>query len=230
MLILCDSKMPAAAKARLAAYGEIVEFTTQNITYDAISGHPDIFFCPTPAGLIVAPNLLEKYYSLLNKHSVNYTIGQMPVGSEYPDSARYNALVTDTYLIQNPSISDPTISKINPGLEIIKVKQGYVRCNLVGLPGGSFITSDRGIEKSLIQQKLEVLFVEPSCVKLDGFENGFIGGACGIFEENLFFCGSLRYINERDQIEAIAARSGAQIIELYDGMPVDVGTILYIAV
>ncbi len=228
MLILCDSKMPATAKARLAEYGEIVEFATRGITYDAISGHPDIFFCPTPVGLIVAPNLSEKYYSVLKKHAINYTVGQMPVGVKYPDSARYNALVNDTYLIQNPMISDPTISEINPGLDIINVKQGYVRCNLVGLPGGSFITSDRGIEKSLMQYSKEVLFVDPSSVKLSGFENGFIGGACGLSENKLFLCGSLRYINERDQIEALAARSGVQIIELYDGMPVDVGTILFL--
>jgi hypothetical protein len=220
--------MPAAAKARLADYGEIVEFASRGITYDAISGHPDIFFCPTPAGLIIAPNLPEKYFSLLDKHNINYTVGQMLVGSEYPDSARYNSLVTGNLIIQNPAISDPTIARLNPGLEIIKVKQGYVRCNLVGMPDNLFITSDRGIQKSLIQQSQEVLYVNPSCIKLDGFENGFIGGACGIFEDKLFICGSLRHIIERAQIEAFAARSGVQIVELYEGMPVDVGTIMFL--
>ena len=228
MLILCDSKMPEMAKTKLAAYGEIVEFATEGITYEAISGHPDIFFCPTPAGLFVAPNLPKKYFKMLNAKCINYTIGHLPVGIQYPDSARYNTLVAKKFIVQNDAISDATILKQNPNHEIINVRQGYVRCNLLALPNDSFITSDRGIEKSLFQHKLEVLFVDPSAVKLNGFENGFVGGACGIHENSLFICGSLTYFKESELILEFTEKAGVQIIELYDGRPVDVGTILFL--
>ena len=65
MLILLTAKCPKLQKKNWQPYGEIVEFATEGITYEAISGHPDIFFCPTPAGLIVAPNLPEKYFKIL---------------------------------------------------------------------------------------------------------------------------------------------------------------------
>ncbi len=228
MLILLDRKMPEAAKEKLAAYGEIVELATEGITYEAISGHPDIFFCPTPAGLIVAPNLPEKYFSILDQNSISYIKGSLPVGCDYPETARYNTLVTNKFIIQNPAGSDPTIRLLNPEIEIIPSKQGYVRCNLIALQNDSFIASDRGIEKSLIQCKLEVLFVNPTSVKLDGFKHGFFGGTCGLLDNKLFVCGSLKYFKEKDLIESFVAQAGISIIELYDGPLVDVGTIIFL--
>ena len=228
MLILCDRKMPETAKAKLATYGEIVEFSTAGITYEAISGHPDIFFCPTPVGLIVAPNLPEKYFKILNEKGISYTIGQLPVGIQYPDSAKYNTLVTKNFIVQNDAISDATILKQNPNHEIINVRQGYVRCSLLALPNNSFIISDRGIEKSLHQHKLEVLYIDPACVKLEGFEHGFFGGTCGIHENSLFICGSLTYFKESELILEFTEKAGVQIIELFDGPPMDVGTILFL--
>jgi len=228
MLILCDSKMPVIARQTLAAYGEVIVFATEGITYKAISGHPDIFFCKTPGGLVVAPNLPETYFSILKHNSVSFTKGSLAVGQKYPGSAHFNSLVTNRFIIQNPEIADPVIAKLNPDHEIIPVKQGYVQCNLLALPNDSFITSDRGIEKSLIQRHLEVLFVNPLCIKLDGFEHGFFGGACGLFRETLFLCGSLLFFEHEGLIRDFIAAAGIEIVELYEGPPVDVGTILFL--
>jgi hypothetical protein len=229
MLILCDSKTPAAAKVKLEAFGEVVDFATEGITYEAISGHPDIFFCPAPSGLIVAPNLPQKYFDILNQHNISYTRGQFPIGPAYPQSARYNTLVTDTFIIQNPDIADPQIAINNPGHEIIAVKQGYVRCNLMALPNGSFITSDRGIEKLLRQHNLKSLYVDPSPVKLNGFDHGFFGGACGFYGNTFFICGSMNFFKEQERIESFVIQAGLSIVELYDGQPLDVGTILFLS-
>jgi len=228
MLILCDSKMPGKAKDKLATFGEVLEFSTDGITYEAISGHPDIFFCPTPVGLIVAPNLPEKYFKILNQKSISYATGNLPVGKKYPDSARYNALFAFGKLIHNPDISDPVIQKLNPEVEIIRIRQGYTRCSLIPLPNNTFITSDRGIEKTLKQNQFEVLHVDPDCIKLEGFEHGFIGGACGIYENSLFICGSLKYFKEEEFIKEFTYKAGVEIIELYQGPPMDIGTLIFL--
>jgi hypothetical protein len=219
--------MPAEAKVRLAAYGEIIDFTTEGITYDAISGHPDIFFCPTPAGLIVAPNLPDNYFTLLEHQGIHYSKGKLPVGNKYPESARYNSLATNSLLIQNFSTADPGIQRANPDLETILVKQGYTRCNMVALPNGTFITSDAGIAKSLTQRKIEVMYLDPSNIKLDGFEHGFFGGVTGMYRNSLFVCGSLSFFDEKERMIRFIERAGVQIVELYTGQPVDVGTILF---
>jgi hypothetical protein len=96
------------------------------------------------------------------------------------------------------------------------------------LPNEIFITSDRGIEKSLKQRNLEVLYIDPSCVKLEGFGNGFFGGACGLLENTLLICGSLKYFKEHSDIESFAVQAGVSIIELYEGEPVDIGTIMFL--
>ena len=91
--------MPDQARLTLSGYGQVVEFATENITYNAISGHPDIFFCPTPAGLIVAPNLPETYFQILDQNCIQYFKGSLPVGSNYHESARYNSLVNDAFIL-----------------------------------------------------------------------------------------------------------------------------------
>jgi len=228
MYILIDSKMPEEAKRTLASYGELIEFATQGITYDAISGHPDIFFCPTPKGLIVAPNLPEKYFEILNTKGITYTTGQQPVGNQYPFTAVYNSLVTSKYVIQNTEISDSGITALNPSLEVIHINQGYARCSLLALPNDSFITSDQGIAKVLINKGKNVLFVDPSSIKLEGFTHGFFGGVCGLNQDKLFICGGLSYFQEKTYIEKYTAMAGVHLIELYQSNPVDVGTILCI--
>jgi len=228
MLILADSKISATAREKLSVYGEVIDFATNGITYEAISGHPDIFFCLTPNGLIVAPNVPAHYLTLLQKNCIEYTPGQLAVGCEYPLTACYNSLVTGKYIIQNSTSSDPQILTMNPEPEIIHTRQGYVRCNLISLPGDKFITSDQGIENSLRKRNLEVLFVDSSSVRLEGFAHGFFGGACGRYADILFVNGSLKYIKEKNQVEEFAARAGIKIVELSDEQPVDIGTILFL--
>jgi hypothetical protein len=152
----------------------------------------------------------------------------MPVGKEYPASARYNALFACNKLIHNSKITDPEISRLNPDCEIIQIEQGYTRCNLVALSDHSFITSDRGIEKVLRHFKMEVLYVDPTSIQLEGFEHGFFGGACGIHNQTLFVCGSLKFLKEKTAIGSMAAKAGLAIVELYSGYLVDVGTILFL--
>ena len=57
MLIIIDKRMPAEIRQQLKMYGDVLEIQTSGIVYPSISGHPDIFFCQTAAGLIAAPDL-----------------------------------------------------------------------------------------------------------------------------------------------------------------------------
>ncbi len=65
MIIIADNRIPQLAKKKLEAYGDIVLLETKGITYDAISNHPDIFFCKINDVLIIAPNLPKRYKKML---------------------------------------------------------------------------------------------------------------------------------------------------------------------
>ncbi len=227
MLIIIDKKMPAEAKNRLKDFGDLLELETSGITYPAISGHPDIFFCQTLKGLIVAPNLPGNYFSALRKRGIKLISGQMPVGKSYPHTSHYNAVITKNFLIHNTAYSDQALLNNCRDLKKIHVNQGYTRCSLFSLDGSVFITSDPGIHKVLSAHQLSCHFFPPHEIYLEGFTHGFLGGACGIWEQKLFVCGALYYHNWGPALREIVETAGYEIIELCNTPLQDTGSIIF---
>lgn len=228
MLIIIDHKIPQEAKDRLSTFGQLMELKTEGITYPAISGHPDIFFCQTPDQLIVAPNLPQEYLERMKIHDIPFVKGELPVGKDYPSTSRYNIVITDKYLVHNYRNTDPVITKIYHDLIRINVDQGYCRCNLLPLKENHFITSDKGIHKELLRHGLDVLFVSPEGIMLEGFPNGFFGGCCGVWEDKIFIYGNLKYYKEGNKVEAYLSKLGYELIQLFNGPLTDFGSIYFI--
>ena len=234
MLIIVDHKISGAAKERLSLYGELIELKTEGITYPAISGHPDIFFCQGMDKLIVAPNLPKQYFDVLNNRRIDFITGEFPVGPEYPSTACYNAVATSNYLIHNFRHTDFVITRTFQDLTPVHVDQGYCRCNLLPLKYDHFITSDTGIYKVLKaglhppSGGWSPLLVSPEGILLEGFPHGFFGGCCGIWENKVFVNGSLNQFPEGEKIRGYLKRLGYKIVELYDGLLEDIGSILFI--
>ena len=228
MLIIVDNKIPDTARVRLSAFGEVIGLATSGITYDAISGHPDIFFCQYPGGIIVAPNLPAEYFEILDKRSIPYIIGINPVGKIYPESAVYNAVVTDTYYIHYTGISDDAVKEAGRDRMLIPVRQGYCRCNLLPLRDNHFITSDIGIHKMLTDQKIDALYVSPKAIILEDFPHGFFGGVCGVYGNRVFICGSLNCFPDGEKVKMYLRKLDYEIIELCDDRLTDVGSILFV--
>jgi hypothetical protein len=228
MLIIIDKKSSAGAKRKLASYGDLLELETNGITYPAISGHPDIFFCQSPGRLIVAPNLPKNYFDVLAKHGIDFIVGELPVGPEYPASARYNAVATDKLLIHNFRHTDFSITRTLEDLQPVHVDQGYCRCSLLSLRNHYFITSDRGIMKVLKTNGQEVLYVDPAGLLLEGFANGFIGGCCGVMGSRVFINGSLDRFAGGGKIREFLQELGYDIIELTDSQIIDIGSLILV--
>jgi hypothetical protein len=227
MLIIADYRIPSEAKAKLAQCGELVEFSANGLVYDAISGHPDIFMCQTPEGLVVAPNLPGEILHILNHHHVLYATGESRVGMTYPETARYNAVATNEVFIHNLKLTDKGLFSAMAGREAIHCKQGYTRCNLLPLGSGRFITSDGSVHRSLQASRLESLYVSPAGILLPGFDHGFFGGTCGVWNNTLFFCGSLAHFHEGSRVKGFIEDSHYSIVELYDGPFFDCGGLFF---
>ncbi len=228
MLIISDDRIPGKAKEKLSHYGNVIFIETEGIVYEAVSGHPDIFFCNTGMGLVVAPNLPDSIKQKLKDYPVSFIEGNKPVGNKYPATASYNAVVTSKYLIHNLKYTDRAILDNTGNLIKIDVNQAYTRCNLLPLNKDSFITSDRGIEKVLLQNGLDTLYVEPSDILLPGFRNGFFGGACGVYEGKVFVHGSLGRFSDGHKVRLFLEKLEMEIVELYDGDLYDGGSILFV--
>ena len=228
MLSIIDHRIPEKAKESLSKYFELIELPSSTETYESISAHPDIFFCKTNDALIYAPNIDNNIINILEKKGVSLIKGKSSIGKKYPESAYYNALITENHLIHNIKFTDPSILGITAGLEQIKVNQGYTRCNLIGLSENLFLTSDLGIHQILLEQKLNSFFINPEKIHLSGFKNGFFGGCCGFYENRLFVLGSLKYITEQDELKKNLEKNNIEIVELFNGPLFDGGSIIII--
>ena len=228
MKIIANSNIPNSAINKLNKYGEVLPLETTGITYSAISGHPDVFFCLTDNQLIVAPNTPKYFKEKLHSNNVLCVEGQVDVGNSYPETATYNAVITPKFLIHNLKITDNSIREACIDKTAIHVNQAYTRCNLLPLKNNNFITSDKGIYSALTAYNLNVLYVNPKSILLPGFKNGFFGGACGTYKDQFFVIGSLASFMESEKVRILLHDLGYQIVELYDGQLYDGGSLVFI--
>lgn len=227
MLIIADARFPKKVLKNLEKFGEVLPFASRGIVYECIDGHPDIFFCQTPGGLVAAPNTPAEIIKKLRKSGIKLFEGTQPAGAKYPASARYNAFVGAGCLVHRQELTDPTIVENSEGLQIIDVRQGYTRCNLIEA-GGLFITSDRGIETRLKDEGKETFFVDPACIKLPGKKHGFFGGCAGLHKNMLLVAGSIKHFIEGPILNDLLKTRAIELVELYDGPLWDGGSILFI--
>ncbi|MBU2651833.1 MAG: hypothetical protein KKA81_12930 [Bacteroidetes bacterium] len=228
MLIIIDKKIPQEAKEKLKETGALLELETSNICYEAISGHPDIFFCKLGQDLVLAPNLPQAFLEILEKNSIHYIKGEFPVGEKYPATAGYNAVYAGNTLIHNFRYTDPAITRLGEDADLIHVNQGYARCNLVSVGKDRYITSDEAIAKVLQRFHKEVLYIDPAGIVLPGFKNGFFGGCCGILDDKIYLAGSLKYLKQGQETRSFLIKNGYEIVELYDGPLFDGGSIVFV--
>jgi len=228
MIIIHDSRLPEAAIINLHKYGEYLPFITENITQNAIAGHPDIFFCPVDEKMIVAPNIPAVYIDFLLEKKVDYVTGKTIVGNQKQNTTPYNAVITDKYVIHNSRFTDVSILEATKNKIFIDVKQGFTRCSLMPLKDDNFLVSDKGIEKKLQEYELNCHFFSPEEIILPGLTYGLIGGCMGAYQNKVFIIGRLKYHSDGDKTKLLLRNLNYEIVELYDGKLFDGGSLFFI--
>ena len=242
--IIADSRMPEEAKKNLKKLGNVLFINPTSITYNSICSHSDIFFFQKDDTLIYALNAPKRIIKELKKRKIKLIEGKKEVGKKYPETVPYNAVGIGNLLIHNLKYTDETI--LSSYENHINVNQGYTRCNLLALNESAFITSDVGIfnavnsqqttdnslypHESLVETygRTSVLYIDPKQIKLEGQKNGFFPGCCGVWKNNLIVCGSTKNLKEKTELDRFMKDNNFNLIELYDGDLVDVGSVFLI--
>lgn len=242
-IIIADSRMPEDAKKNLKKLGNVLFINPTSVTYNSISSHPDIFFFQKDDALIYAPNAPKRIIKELKKRKIKLIEGKKEVGKKYPETVPYNAVGIGNLLIHKLKHTDETI--LSSYENHINVNQGYTRCNLLALNENAFITSDVGIfnavnsqqttdnslypRESLVETygRTSVLYIDPKQIKLEGQKNGFFPGCCGVWKNNLIVCGSTKNLKEKAELDKFLKDNNFNLIELYDGDLIDVGSIFF---
>ena len=84
-------------------------------------------------------------------------------------------------------------------------------------------------EKFKVQSsRFKVLYIDPTQIKLEGQKNGFFPGCCGVWKNNLIVCGSTKNLKEKTELDKFLKDNNFNLIELYDGDLIDVGSVFLI--
>ena len=198
MKIIIDSKMRKVEKEYLAKYGDLIEIPYQNICYDEISSHPDIFFAKIDDVLFKAPNLKMNFPFGI--------IGNSLVEGKYPNDVRYNVCQIGNNIVHNFKYTDSKILDyiIDRKINKINVKQGYANCSICVTSDNSCITSDMNIYKSLNSFNIDSCLIDEENIKLldkNGLETkmrGFIGGATAVISNTFILFGDIDYMKNKE--------------------------------
>ena len=200
MKIIIDSRMRQVEKRYLSQFGTLIELPYQDIVYDEISSHPDIFFCKINNTLFHAPNV---------KINSNFGIpGQSNIECDYPNDIKYNICQIGNRIIHNFKYTDSKVlSYINDNNLIkINVSQGYTKCYICQTSDISCITSDSGINNLLKLNNIDSLLLENETISLldkNGFKTnmkGFIGGATAIIDNTFILFGDIDRLKNKESL------------------------------
>ncbi len=229
MFAIIDSRSSEQAINNLYKYvTDVYTFQTNGITGNSISGHPDIFLYQYKKQLVVAPNAPVDLFGFLDNHSIAYLKGDKNVGYELDNSVQYNCLSTPQFFFHKSGYTDSVIIGINKGKEFISLSQSYTRCSMVYLCDGNYLTSDRGIEKVLLQKGLSCFYFNPEEIIIKDHKNGFIGGSVGIWGKRIFFNGNIKLHADGQRLEEYLESLGFEIVSLSNEYLYDGGCIFFI--
>lgn len=223
MYAIIDHRSPEKVKNNLAKYvDDVFEFSSENITYNSISCHPDIFMFQDSKKLIVAPNSPKTLVDFLNKKKVNYAIGIKKAGESLAESSRYNCYSTKDYFFCNKGKPDKSIQNYCANKQLIHVPQSYVRCSMFGINNQKMITSDLGIVKVLNNYNIDYFYFDPSEINIVDHKNGFLGGTLGEMDNKLFFLGNILKHKDGRELHKFISNNQNEVVclgndYLYDG-------------
>lgn len=223
MYAIIDKRCSKEIKTNLNNYVDAVfEFSSNDITYNSISGHPDIFMFQDGKKLIIAPNSPKELRQFFDKKNINYSLGTKKVGSLLENSTHYNCYNTNHYFFYKQGIPDDSIQDYCDKKQPIELPQAYVRCSMFAIGNEKIITSDVGIVKSFKKNKINYFYFDPSEIAIKDHKNGFIGGAMGRLNNTIFFLGDILKHKDGEALHKLITLNKQKVVclgkdYLYDG-------------
>lgn len=229
MLAIIDGRAPGEVILNLKKHVDAVfQFESTGLTFNSISGHPDIFIYQDKFNLVVAPNAPLSLFEFFHNHKVSYIFGEKKVEGTFENSVLYNCIGTEHYFFHKSGFTDPSILKLNHGKEFFNLPQAYTRCSLTHLGNNNYITSDKGIEKELIKKGLDCFYFPPEQISIMEHPHGFLGGTNGLYNNELFFIGNVDLHKYGFALRNYIENCGIEIVSLCNTLLYDGGGILFV--
>ena len=224
--VLVDFKISEKSEDTLKELGYIV-FKTEKCPdlAEPVSSHPDMTVCKLSDTDFAAKT------TLCGPFECNVIKGTTELKPEYPFDIAYNAARIGNFLFCNAKYTDKKIIEYckKNGIRILNVNQGYAKCSICEVSDNAIITADKSIYNAAKENNIDVLLVENKGIILNGYNEGFIGGATGLVEKDLLAVnGNIKLHKSCDEIIAFCKNYGVKVISLSDEPITDIGSIIRI--
>jgi len=232
MLAVVDRRISPVAVEKLRKYGyDCILMPPFTSLAEPVSAHPDMLvFC--------FDNLLithSGYYKIAKKEidlicrkcGFKLILSNEKISKSYPEDVLFNAALIGDKIIGNikhlSKVLKNEAEKRN--IKLLNVNQGYAKCSICKISENAFITADKGIAKAL-EGQFDILTISDGYVDLKGYDTGFIGGATGADDTNVYFCGDIEKHTDSEKIKAFCKKYSKKAVSLTNDNLYDIGTIL----
>lgn len=231
--VIVDYRIDEKIVSSLSTLGyRVIKSINNKCVSPFLSGHPDMQICKCADGVFAcAPNCYDYYMEALAPFNVKIICGNTELECNYPKDIAYNVACIGNIAVHNFKYTDCVLNDyfLNAGFKTVNVNQGYAKCNICVVGKNGAITSDVGIYKKLLEEKIDSLLIDGGDILIHGWSNGFIGGASGMLDDNtLAFFGNIRRHPNFSEIENFCAKYGISVVSLSDGALTDYGTLILV--
>lgn len=190
---------------------------------DRLSGHADLSAVHIKNKEIVI-TAGDTFVNSLTRIGFNISKYEFAQGRAYPSDAALNICIAGEYCICNTKTASRHLIKTIP-YEIIECTQGYTKCSVAVVDENTIITSDKIIADRTKNAGFDVLLLDDSFVKLEGFNKGFIGGsAFKISKKEIAFTGQIRDTIQKEAIEVFLNKHNVNAVYLTEEQIFDIGS------
>lgn len=153
-----------------------------------------------------------------------------PMSNKYPNDVLLNIAIVGKNAFCNTKFASKTVLKYleENNFSIHHVAQGYAHCSTCIVSENALISADKGIVEAAKSVGIDALLISSGHISLPPYNYGFIGGSCGSCGDKIYFCGSLKYHPDGENIRDFCQKHNKIVVELCDSPLVDVGGIIII--
>lgn len=192
---------------------------------NGVSEHADMLCAYLGDGDFLLAKSQCELFDRLSHFGANIRYIGEELGADYPSDIALNFLLLGSRAFGRLDfLSKKAVDYFERNsVKMIDVKQGYTRCSCAVVNENAVITQDGGLEKALKGEGIDVLRISSGGIRLDGYNYGFIGGACGLTDKNrLLFFGDISQHNDYEKIKAFLLKHGCAF-DCLNGELVDIG-------
>ena len=235
MICLVDERISKKCERALLIRGaRIIKLPPAKKLPAPMASHPDMLLFLHKNRIITSAEYCEEYSYIFSdirefSASAEFTFTNDLFCDKYPSDAIFNALtVANRIFLKKDTVSEAVVSyAASCGMDIIHTKQGYPACTVLSF-GNSAITADFGMARVLSEHGVKVTLIENGDILLPPYEYGFIGGAGGVYNNEVYFLGDISLHRDAEKICDAIRAEGFSPISLSDEPLTDLGRILFI--